>query len=105
MRVEEIVRFEQTDADEYELVVYDEETVHRLLMNTHTAADLYDAVVAQLGRYIGEREEARRTMPKREPDENGPWPGESALDFYRRTGDDEPLRESGDYLRKAAREA
>ncbi len=38
------------------------------------------------------------------PDDNGPWPGESALAFWQRTGQDEPLRDQADTLNKARKE-
>lgn len=108
MRIEEIVSFTQTDEDEFELLclVTSSGGVHRrLTMNTHTAAKLHDLIVKEMGEYIFERDSARATLPPEPPDDKGPWPGESALDYYKRSGDAEPMRAAADAINKAMKES
>lgn len=52
--------FKQEDEDRYDLVAETDLGVIRLSMNTHEAVELYDAVHGCLGRYIAERNAAKR---------------------------------------------
>lgn len=104
----------------------------RIELDIHSVAiELLDAAEKEIGPYRAEANAARRefetgraddpTQQKvldgirgdwhsrkvpagGDPLDEQPWPGESAMDYYQRTGDDEPLREQADHLRKAERE-
>jgi hypothetical protein len=126
MRLDDIHDFEQVDADLYTLTVYDDSgEQHILTMNTTLACELHDKLVAQMGSYIFERNAAKaefdsgvarypeeqaaldRAKGKHDPyeDDDGPWPGESVMSFYQRTGQEGPLREVADAMNKARKES
>lgn len=88
----------------------------RLILNVQMVAEeLYDAVKNGIGPWLAERDVARRDFDAGEREriirdeealaegDHGPWPGESPMDYFQRTGDDEPLREQADLLRDRAK--
>ena len=107
VRVDDIGGFDQDDADLYTLTVYDHDgEQHVLTMNTTLACELHDKLVAQMGSYIFERNAAKAEFDRRDPyeDDDGPWPGESVMSFYHRTGQDGPLRDVADAMNKTRKE-
>lgn len=80
------------------LLVFDDEPGH-LSVNIHGIIDqFWSEVQGKIGPYMLEKELARRDYNAHQDTEEGPWPGETAMDYYGRTGDDEPLREQADTL-------
>ena len=81
----------------------------RVILNIQAVAEnLWDEMVNKVGPWVLEKAAARREWERRrdaaaETDE-GPWPGENAMDYYKRTGDDGPLREFADHLHDRAKE-
>lgn len=70
------------------------------------AEELWDEMVSKVGPWVLEKAAARRDYDRSRPDEDGdegPWPGENPMDYYKRTGDSEPLREAADSLRDRAK--
>jgi len=94
-----------------------------VIVNIHAIADeLYEEVKKEIGPWLYEMQQAKAEYDtgrandptqqavldriKRDPyeDDDGPWPGESVMSFYQRTGQDGPLRETADLLNKARKE-
>ena len=79
--------------------------------NIHSCAEqLYDTVKASIGPWLAEADSARMLVraglgPNGEPCEDGLELGETAYDYYKRTGDDGPLRDLADHVRKLMRES
>ncbi len=78
--------------------------------NMHAVAeDHWDDMVKTVGAWILERDRAaseyeRQRVPSADDDpDDSPWPGEGPMDYYRRTGNDGPLREMGDDIRDRAK--
>ncbi len=81
----------------------------RFVFNIHGCADeLLDACVKRIGPWVAEGQavKAEYDRVKRDayPEDDGPWPGESALAFWQRTGNDDPLRDQADLANKARKE-
>ena len=80
----------------------------RIILNVQAVAEeLWDEMVKKVGPWVLEKAAAQRDYEMRSkllPDDEGPWPGENAMDYYRRTADAEPLREQADHLRARAKE-
>jgi hypothetical protein len=111
MRLDDVHAFEQDDADLYRLIVHDDQgEQHSLFMNTHLACELHDLIVKVMGPYIFERNAAKAEHDRRDPyadEDDGPWPGESVMSFYQRTGQEGALaavHALADELNKARRE-
>jgi len=78
----------------------------RIVLNIQAVAeDLWDEMVAKVGPWVLEKAAARRDYERARErvEDEGPWPGESPMDYYQRTGDSEPLREQADLLRDRAK--
>ena len=79
------------------------------VFNIHGCAEeLYDAVKRVIGPWLQERDSVKAEFNRRDPyadEDDGPWPGESVMAFYQRTGQDGPLREVADAMNKARKEA
>ena len=81
----------------------------RLILNIHQVAEqLHDQAVKVIGPWLQEMNEARRDFDAGEMErivreEEGLAAGESAMDYFQRTGDAEPLREQADDIRDRAK--
>ena len=94
----------ESDERGFELHVTTDEG-DRYIFNIHSIAEeLYDTVKRSIGPWLDEMYAAKATYRPASEDDD-PWPGESGFDYYRRTGNAEPLYESADRARKAAKEA
>lgn len=108
----ESVKIESEDRGfELHLTVGDDIVQHddgSIVLNIHAVAeDLLRECVREIGPWLLEglrvKREVQRT-PFDQGEDEEPWPGESAIDFYRRTGDTGLLFEHADTLRKSRRE-
>lgn len=96
MRTADYMKVE-SDERGFELHIRDDEGKW-YVFNVHALAEtLHNTVRSTIGPWLAEAAEARRTMPTYDDDE-GPWPGEPAEDYYKRTGDERPLLERADTL-------
>jgi hypothetical protein len=77
---------------------------HRFNMQA-VAEELWDEMVKKVGPWVLEKAAARRDYERTKDAEqdDGPWPGESPLDYFHRTGDDGPLRLMADFYRARAK--
>jgi hypothetical protein len=96
----------ESDERGFELHILDDEGDWHVFNIHGVALEFYDEVRDKIGEWAAAAATARaevargvtRELLEREP-------GESAEDYWQRTGDAEPLREAGDIARKTARES
>ena len=78
----------------------------RLILNVQMVAEqLWDEMVKHVGPWVLEKAAARRDFERRRDDDEdlGPWPGENAMDYWKRTGESGPLLDMADRLRDEAK--
>jgi hypothetical protein len=108
MRTIDTIKVE-SDERGFELHITDDEG-EEFHFNMHQVAEaLWDDMRKTVGPWIAEmhamkREYEASRVPGDDDLDDGPWAGEGAMDFYRRTGNDEPLRDLADGLRDRAKE-
>ncbi len=99
----------ESDEAGFELQIVTDDGIH-YHFNIHAVADeLLDACVKRIGPWVDEMNAARVEYNRRSyvdhwDEDDGPWPGESALAFWQRTGNDDPLRDQADLANKARKE-
>ncbi len=81
----------------------------RAILNVQgVAEELLHEVVTKIGPWVLEglavKREYDRAKGRYDDEDDGPWPGESVMAFYQRTGQDGPLREVADAMNKARKE-
>ena len=95
----------ECDERGFELHFTDDEG-YEFQFNMHNAAEaLWDEMVAKVGPWVLEKAAARRDYERRQEQgiQDGPWPGEDAYEYWKRTGDSSPLLDMADRLRDEAK--
>ncbi len=101
----------ESDEHGFELHIETDEG-DRFVFNIHGVADdLLDACVKRIGPWVAEMNAAKRDYDRHkttyDDEDNGPWPGESALAFWQRTGSEdarEMIFDQADLANKARKE-
>jgi hypothetical protein len=78
----------------------------RIVLNIQAVAeDLWDQMVEKVGPWVLEKAAARRDYERSRErvEDEGQWPGEDPMDYFKRTGDSGPLMEFADELRDRAK--
>jgi hypothetical protein len=78
----------------------------RIVLNIQAVAeDLWDQMVEKVGPWVLEKAAARRDYERSRDrlEDEGQWPGEDPMDYFKRTGDSGPLMEFADELRGRAK--
>ncbi len=102
----------KVESDEHGFELHIDSDEGGYVFNIHGVADdLYKAVTSKIGPWRAEGEAVKaefdRRMAAYDDEDNGPWPGESALAFWKRTGSEdarEMIFDQADLANKARKE-